>query len=182
MGRQKNSTPSPSRTSVSMLTALHSKLKLIAVEESERRGARVGVADLVEWACGAVWLGKLAPRNSTWVVIQKQQVDLTPERAEPTEPPACPVCETPNFFGQCNGCGYNKATDEAALDADRMFADLLEAALAPAAPDVICALEGTLPGTFAPIERRDLAYHLRSALDAGRAITTLEELIVDYQG
>jgi hypothetical protein len=172
MGRQKNSTPSPSRTSVSMLTALHSKLKLIAVEESERRGARVGVADLVEWACESVWLGKLAPPNSTWVVIRKQAVELTP--AEDAHAHGTGGTDPAESWVE------DRANDQA--DADRMFTDLLEAALAPPAPDVICALEGTLPGTFAPIERRDLAYHLRSALDAGRAITTLEALIMDYQG
>lgn len=65
---------------------------------------------------------------------------------------------------------------------EEQFAALFEAALAEPIPDVICQLEGTVQGTFAAIQRRDLAYHLRSAIQAGRGICSLEELIVDYEG
>lgn len=69
-----------------------------------------------------------------------------------------------------------------ANQSEREFNSLFEAAMADPIPDVICQLDGTVQGTFAPIQRRDLAYHLRSAIQAGRGICSLEELIVDYEG
>lgn len=145
--------PAP-RTSVSMDTGLHAQLKLVAADESARRGSKVSVADLVAEACVQLWApGAYKPGPAAAPDIEQQRLAMAEvEQREST--PAGPS----------------------------VFDELFAAALADPIPDAIGQMQGAVQTALGPIKMRNLAYHLRSALAEGRAILSLGELIADYQG
>jgi len=148
--------PAGPRTSVSIDTQLHAQLKFVALEETTRRGQKVSVADLVGEAVIAMWApSAFRPGPAATPDIEAQRQALLAEvEAMESAPPG------PSIF-------------------DEMFM----AALADPIPDVIGKMVGIVVGTVGQrIAVRDLTYHLRNALNGGRAITTMAELVEDYEG
>lgn len=156
MGRPKAlSAPSP-RTSVSIDTALHVQLKHVALEETARRGHKVSVADLVGEAAISMWApSAFRPGPAATPDIEAQRLAMLAEV---------------------------EARENAPPDTSR-FDDLFMAALAEPIPDQICKMSGVVIGSVGQrIAVRDLTYHLRNALNEGRAVTNMAELIEDYEG
>ncbi len=157
--------PPAARTSVSMASELHRQLKIVAAEESDRTKVRTSVADLVEQAVLKVWFAG------------RPVADVSFERLEQTVAQAQSPAADLSLDKQ-----RQMMLNDLTAASEYEFTSLFDAALADPIPDVIAKLEGTVQGTFALIQRRDLAYHLRSAVEAGKGICTLEELIADYEG
>lgn len=146
--------PAP-RTSVSMDVGLHAQLKLVAAEESARRGSKVSVADLVAEACAQLWApSAYRPGPAATPDLEQQRLTMLAEVEQREQTPASTA----------------------------VFDDIFAVALADPIPDVICRMPGTVQGSFGPLKVSELAYHLRNAIGEGRAILSLGELIADYQG
>jgi len=175
--QQAPASQAPARTSVSMVTTLHAKLKIIAAEESERTKQKVSVADLVEQAVVAMW----PSTHSYGEVVRGGAVGKQLTAAAFVDDGSMGI-NMPAPAPVSSDDQRQALLDELLAAQASEFDTLFVAALADPIPDVICGLEGTVAGSFGPIARRDLAYHLRGALNSGRAICSLDELIVDYQG
>ncbi len=148
--------PAAPRTSVSIDTALHAQLKFVALEETTRRGHKVSVADLVGEAAISMWApSAFRPGPAATPDIEAQRLAMLAEvEARESAPPGPSV-----------------------------FDDMIEAALAEPIPDQISKMAGVVLGTVGQrIAIRDLTYHLRNALNEGRAITSMPDLIEDYEG
>lgn len=141
-----------------MDVGLHAQLKLVAAEESAKRGSKVSVADLVAEACGQMWTAGMPAKPVSGPAaapdLEQQRLTMLAEVEQREQTPA---------------------------DA-QVFDTIFAAALADPIPDVICRMPGTVQGSFGPLKVSELAYHMRNALGEGRVLGTLDELIADYQG